>query len=165
MANITYNIDDYAKALANLFADTEEIVKKAVYAGADVVADAIRANLNGIPVQEGEDGNPPYARPGEKLHGISSRQKSDLINAFGLAPMESKGDYINTKAGFDGYGSVKTKKYPRGVPNAMLMRSVESGTSFRDKHPTVRPAVTRTRKRAQQEMDDTINKEIEKRME
>lgn len=165
MANISCDIDEYAKALANLFKDSEEICKRAVYAGADVVANAIKQNLNSIPVEEGENGLPPYAGEGEKLHGVSRRQKADLINAFGLAPMKEEGDYINTKAGFDGYGSVKTKKYPQGVPNAMLMRSVESGTSFRDKHPTVRPAVNRSRKAAQAKMDETINQEIEKRME
>lgn len=47
----------------------------------------------------------------------------------------------------------------------MLMRSVESGTSFRKKHPVVRPAVTRSRKQAQAKMGETIDEEIAKRME
>ena len=79
--------------------------------------------------------------------------------------MEESGDCVNTKAGFDGYGSVKTKKYPKGVPNSMLMRSVESGTSFREKHPTVRPAVNKTRKQAQKIMEEEIDRQIRQRME
>lgn len=165
MAKIDFDTDGYMKAIESLSADTEEIVKSAIYKGADVVANAIRQNIQAIPIQEGDNGLPPVARDGEKLYGISRRQKADLLAGFGLSPMEESGDYVNTKAGFDGYGSVKTKKYPRGVPNAMLMRSVESGTSFRDKHPTVRPAVNRSRKAAQAKMDETINQEIEKRME
>lgn len=165
MANISCDIDEYAKALASLWKDSEEICKRAVYAGADVVANAIKQNLNSIPVEEGPNGLPPYAGEGEKLHGVSRRQKADLINAFGLAPMKNEGDYINTKAGFGGYGSVKTKKYPKGVPNAMLMRSVESGTSFREKHPTVRPAVNKTRKQAQKIMEEEIDRQIRQRME
>ena len=165
MAKIDFDADGYMKAIESLSADTEEIVKSAIYKGADVVANAIRQNIQAIPIQEGDNGLPPVARDGEKLYGISRRQKADLLAGFGLSPMEESGDYVNTKAGFDGYGSVKTKKYPRGVPNAILMRSVESGTSFRDKHPTVRPAVNRSRKAAQAKMDETINQEIEKRME
>lgn len=165
MAKIDFDADGYMKAIESLSADTEEIVKSAIYKGANVVANAIRQNIQAIPIQEGDNGLPPVARDGEKLYGISRRQKADLLAGFGLSPMEESGDYVNTKAGFDGYGSVKTKKYPRGVPNAMLMRSVESGTSFRDKHPTVRPAVNRSRKAAQAKMDETINQEIEKRME
>lgn len=165
MANIYCDIDEYAKALANLWKDSEEICKRAVYAGADVVANAIRQNIQAIPIQEGDNGLPPVARDGEKLYGISRRQKADLLAGFGLSPMEESGDSINTKAGFDGYGSVKTKKYPKGVPNAMLMRSVESGTSFREKHPTVRPAVNKTRKQAQKIMEEEIDRQIRQRME
>ena len=166
MASIEFDgIDEYAKRLSILWKDSEEICKRAVYEGANVVANAIRSNLDSIPVQEGENGLPPYANEGEMLYGVSRRQKADLIDAFGLAPIKNEQDYINTKAGFDGYGSVKTKKYPKGTPNAMLMRSVESGTYFRKKHPVVRPAVNRSRKPAQAKMDETINQEIEKRME
>lgn len=166
MAKIDFKgIDDYANALGKLWKDSEEIIKKAVYDGAEIVADEIKKGLNDIPIQEGDNGLPPFAKDGEMLDGISRRQKADLIKGFGLAPMENKSDYINTKAGFDGYGSVKTKKYPKGLPNALLMRSVESGTTFRKKHPVIRTAVNRSRKRANEKMDETINSEIEKRME
>ena len=103
--------------------------------------------------------------PKNKLTGISRKQKQDLIAGFGLSPMEDSGDFINTKAGFEGYGSIKTKKYPKGTPNAMLMRSVESGTSFREKRPTVRPAVNRAKKRAQEAMEKELDKQIKERME
>lgn len=166
MASIEFEgIDEYAKRLSALWKDSEEICKRAVYEGANVVANAIKANLDSIPIQEGESGLPPVAHEGEKLYGVSRRQKADLIAGFGLAPIKNDQVYINTKAGFDGYGSVKTKKYPKGVPNSMLMRSVESGTSFRKKHPVVRPAVTRSRKQAQAKMGETIDEEIAKRME
>lgn len=165
MAKIDFDADGYMKAIESLSADTEEIVKSAIYKGANVVANAIRQNIQAIPIQEGDNGLPPVARDGEKLYGISRRQKADLLAGFGLAPMEESGDFLNTKAGFDGYGSVKTKKYPKGVPNAMLMRSVESGTSFREKHPTVRPAVNKTRKQAQKIMEEEIDRQIRQRME
>lgn len=160
MAKIDFKgIDDYAKALGTLWKESENIVKKAVYEGADVVANEIKQGLRSIPVDErvGTEENPAT--------GVGRRQKADLIDGFGLSPMENKDGYINTKAGFDGYGSIKTKKYPKGQPLAMLMRSVESGTSFRKKTPVIRKAVTRARKTAEAKMAETVETEIKKIME
>lgn len=165
MAKIEFgDIDAYAKKLGILWKDSRTIIENAVYKGAEVVADEIKEGLKGIPVEEGGNGLPPYAEEGEVLKGVSRRQKADLIENFGLSPMRDDGDFINTKAGFDGYGSVKTKAYPKGLPNALLMRSIESGTSFRKKHPTVRPAVNRARKRANEAIGKRLDSEIEKLM-
>lgn len=166
MAKIEFaQIDEYAQRLGILWKSQRKIIESAVYQGADVVADEIKKGLLEIPIQEGENGLPPVAHKGEMLTGVSRRQKGDLIDGFGLAPMESNGDYVNTKAGFDGYGSVKTKEYPKGTPNAMLIRSIESGTSFRKKNPVVRPAVNRARKRAIKAMQEELDKQIKSRME
>ena len=153
-------IEEYANRLSSLFKDTEGIVRKAVFRGASVVADEIKSGLKAIPTirnnEIGTESNP--------ISGVTKKQKSDLIEAFGLAPIENKRGYIQTKAGVDGYGSVPTKKYPNGVPNAMLMRSVESGTSFRKKTPVFRPAVNRAKERCITEMKKTIDEELGKIM-
>lgn len=163
MAKIDFKgIDEYADRLSILFKDSEEMIKKAVYAGAALVADEIKQGLQEIPIEEGPDGLPPVGTADNPLKGVSRRQKADLIQGFGLAPMEEDNGYINTKAGFDGYGSVKTKKYPKGVPNAMLMRSIESGTSFRKKHPVIRKACTRARKKAEEAMKQAVEEELKK---
>lgn len=163
MAKIEFKgIDEYAKVLAALGNESEEIVKSAVYKGAAIVADEIKSGINSIPIQEGNNGLPPVGTPENKLYGISRKQKGDLMDSFGLAPMENDGDYIQTKAGVDGYGSIPTKKYPGGVPNVMLMRSIESGTSFRDKHPVFRQATNRARKRAEEAMKNEIDNQMQK---
>ena len=163
MAKIEFKgIDEYAKVLATLGNESEEIVKSAVYKGAAIVADEIKSGINSIPIQEGNNGLPPVGTPENKLYGISRKQKGDLMDSFGLAPMENNGDYIQTKAGVDGYGSIPTKKYPGGVPNVMLMRSIESGTSFRDKHPVFRQATNRARKRAEEAMRNEIDNQMQK---
>lgn len=141
-------LDEYAEKLASLYKDSERLTKEAVYAGASVVADSIKSGLKSLPVD-----NNSHASKDNMLKGITRRQKADLIDAFGLAPIENDGEYINTKAGFDGYGQTKSKKYPNGLPNALLMRSVESGTSFRKKTPVIRKAVNSSRKAAVQAMD------------
>lgn len=163
MAKIEFKgIDEYAKVLAALGNESEEIVKSAVYKGAAIVADEIKSGISSIPIQEGNNGLPPVGTPENKLYGISRKQKGDLMDSFGLAPMENDGDYIQTKAGVDGYGSIPTKKYPGGVPNVMLMRSIESGTSFRDKHPVFRQATNRARKRAEEAMKNEIDNQMQK---
>lgn len=163
MAKIEFKgIDEYAKVLATLGNESKEIVKSAVYKGAAIVADEIKSGINSIPIQEGNNGLPPVGTPENKLYGISRKQKGDLMDSFGLAPMENDGDYIQTKAGVDGYGSIPTKKYPQGVPNVMLMRSIESGTSFRDKHPVFRQATNRARKRAEEAMRNEIDNQMQK---
>lgn len=166
MAKIDFKgIEEYSKMLENLFGDTEKVVRKAVYEGAAIVADEIKAGLKSLPIEEGDNGLPPVGTPEHKISGVSRRQKGDLIDSFGLAPIENDGGYIQTKAGVNGYGSIPTAKYPKGVPNATLMRSIESGTSFRNANPVFRKAVNRSRKRCEQKMAETIDKEIEKIME
>lgn len=161
MAKINFKgVEKYVNKLELL--QKNEVIKKAVYRGGEVVAEAIKEGLKQLPIEEGENGLPPMGSEENPLHGVSRKQKRDLIESFGLAPMEDEKGYINTKAGFDGYGSIKTKKYPKGVPNSMLMRSVESGTSFRKKHPVIRPAVNKSRKKAEEIMEQTVNEELKK---
>ena len=165
MAKIEFKgIDEYAKVLSTLEDESEEIIKSAVYKGAALVADEIKKGIKGLPIEEGDNGLPPMGDSQHKLTGVSRRQKADLIDSFGLAPIQNDNDYIQTKAGVDGYGSIPTKKYPSGVPNVMLMRSIESGTSFRQKNPIFRKATNRAKKRAQEIMGKEVDEQIEKRM-
>ena len=165
MAKIEFKgIDEYAKVLATLKNESDAILKSAVYKGAALVADEIKKGLKSLPIQEGENGLPPMGTSDNPITGVSRRQKADLIDSFGLAPIENDNGYIQTKAGVDGYGSIPTKKYPKGVPNAMLMRSIESGTSFRKKHPIFRQATNRARKRAEEAMRNEVDIQIKKIM-
>ena len=152
--------DEYAIKLSRLGREMEGIAKKAIYEGASIVADEIKSNLNSIPTEKFR-----HLRNGDKFVGVPERHKEDLINSFGITPIERdrQGNW-NTKIGFDGYGSIPTKRYPQGVPNQLLARAIESGSSIRVKTPFVRPAVNRTRKKVQQKMNEVIDKEIEQLM-
>ena len=74
--------------------------------------------------------------------------------------MQNENGYINVKLGFDGYNSVKTKKYPKGQPNALIARVTESGSSYRTKTPFIRPAVRATKKAAEQAGQAKIDERI-----
>lgn len=164
MAKIDFKgIDEYSKVLETLGNESERIIQSAVYKGAALVADEIKQGIKSLPIEEGNNGLPPLGTAEHKLTGVSRKQKGDLLDSFGLAPIQNDGGYIQTKAGVDGYGSIPTKKYPQGVPNVMLMRSIESGTTFRQKNPIFRKATNRARKRAEQAMSKEIDEQLEQR--
>lgn len=159
MARITFKRgSEYALKLQQLERHfmKDEPLEKAVKAGAEIVADKIRDNLNALPEEE-------FRRlgEGETFSGLPEGQKRDLQDSFGLTPIEKdKNGFIHTKAGFDDYGSFPTKAYPEGIPNQLLARSVESGSSVRQKTPFVEPAVKATRKQAVEAMNDVIEDEL-----
>lgn len=167
MARITVKgVDEYAEKLKRLSKNSDIIMKKSVYNGADIVADAMKKGLESIPVEEGEiPGLPPYGTAEKKVYGLSRRQKADLIQGFGISKFENTNGYINVKIGFDGYGSVKTKRHPNGMPNVMLARAITSGSSFRKKNPILRKKVTESKEKAIEKMSDTIDEELRKEFE
>lgn len=152
-------IDNYLNKLENLDLTAPEAIGKAIYQGADIVADAIRTNIQNLPVDD---------RPGikDKITGLKSIQKKALLakGTFGLSPSRNDHGYINVKAGFDGYNTLKTKKYPQGQPNAMIARTFESGNSFTKKIPFVAPAVRATKDAAELKMAQIIDAETSKIM-
>ena len=165
MAKITFpGLAAYGEALRQLeasFAGNNDILERAVAAGASVVADSIRAHLQALPEDEYR-----YLADGDKFAGVPQGQKKDLIDSFGLTPIDrDKNGFVHTKAGFDGYGSHPTKAYPQGIPNQLLARAVESGSSVRQKIPFVRPAVKASQKQALEAMDGVIDEETRKIME
>lgn len=149
-------IDTYIKQLNKLQAATKDgVIRKTVYAGAAVVADAVRATIQALP--EGKES--------EAIFGvITPAQKRGLLEGFGISRMRDDDGFVNVKLGFDGYNSVKTKKYPDGQPNALIARAVNSGTSFRKKTRFVDKAVNASKKTAEAAMDAACSREIEKIM-
>ena len=157
MAKMTFKAgDDYMLKLSRLGARSDAIAKKALYAAADIVTDAVRDNLESLPTDRYR-----YLEKDEKFTGVPSGLKRDLLDSLGITPVDTdkNGDW-NVKVGFDGYGSFPTKKYTKGVPNQMLARSIESGSSVRVKTPFVRPAVRATKKAAIGAMQKVIDQAI-----
>lgn len=158
MAKITFpGLKDYELMLSRLEGATDDMIGRAVYAGAGIVADAVKQGIQSLPVVTGygTDTNP---LPG----GVTAAQKAGLLDGFGISKLQDDGGYLNVKLGFDGYNRTRTEKYPQGQPNQLVARGVESGTSWKQKKPFIRPAVTRSRKPAEAEMKRVIDEEIEK---
>lgn len=152
-------IDNYIKQLNKLQQSTKDgVVGKTVYAGAAVVADSVRRAIQDLPVGDGR------AQGGGLVDTVTLPQKAGLLNGFGISRMKDDNGFVNVKLGFDGYNSTRTEKYPRGQPNALIARSVNSGTTFRKKTKFVDKAVNSARKAAETAMDAACSREIEKIM-
>lgn len=135
MPKITFKAgEEYSLKLSRLAGASDGIAKKAIYEGAKVAATAIKNQLRKV---------------------VSDQATGDLEDSLGISPMkqEETGDW-NAKIGFDGYDR-------KGVPNVLKARVLESGTSTRQKHPFVRPAVNASKAQAVKAMEESIDKSIE----
>lgn len=158
---------------------SEGLLEATVYPGAGLIADEIRKAIEALPVIDmtvKEDGS---AKVGGKQHarkdtskgktrkgapaGVTKVEKEGLLEwasgtGMGLAPMRTDKNFLNTKVGFNGYNKHITPNYPKGHPNAMIARSVESGTSFRRKTPFIAPTVRAFRNEAESLMAKEFDK-------
>ena len=162
MAKISFKgLEDYELRLSKLAnrKETERIAGRAIYEGAAIMADEIKAGIKSLPVVTGY-GTEQNPLPG----GVTATQKKGLIDGLGIAPMQDDKGFLNVKIGFDGYNRTKTEKYPQGQPNQLVARGVESGTSWKQPYPFVKPAISRARKQVEKRMAEIIDEEIEKLM-
>ena len=150
--------DEIESMLSKLGANSVNTGKKAVREAADIVADRVRSNLDKLP----EDAFRKLSK-GEEFSGVPKSQKKNLLDSMGITPVGVTDDgTINVKVGFQGYGIYPSKKYPKGLPNQLLARVVESGSSIRKKTPFVRPAINQTETKAIEKMQEVITREIDK---
>lgn len=157
--------DEYLAKMRNLSASAQDrVCGRAIYAGASVAADAVREELKALPVAEHE-GRSWFGTAEHPAVGPSPEQKQGLLDSLGISPMADDGkNFLNVKIGFDGYNSLKSKRWPKGQPNQMIARTVERGTSFMTGTPFMKRAASRARKRAKAAMITTAEREIEKIM-
>lgn len=138
MARFSFS-DDIYNMFDDLISKSNDAINKALYEGAGIVADEVRKNLNALPTEKWH-----HVENGEKIK-LSSRDKTEMADHFGIARYSVEAGVHQTHIGFSGYTQMKTKKYPNGIPIQMLARSIESGTSFRQRQPFVRSAVYKVR--------------------
>lgn len=145
--------DEYMAKLNELQANTTSLIKRAVYDGAAVVANEVRASIEALP---STDRNPPKG----ELLGVLDYEKEGLLEGLGLSGMKNDDGFIYTHVGFEGYNRLKSKKYPKGHPNSMIARSIESGSSVRAKHPFMRKALQNAKAKAINAMAARLDEDI-----
>jgi HK97 gp10 family phage protein len=144
----TQGLDKYVAQLERLGKKTDTVISEAVYEMAKVVADEVKANLIALPSVPDTEGLKAFASEPQQKIPITKAQKWGLVHSFGIASLRNEGGFIHVKIGFDGYNEVQTKTFPKGQPNALIARSIESGSSTREKTPFLRPALAAARKQA-----------------
>lgn len=155
--------EEYALKLSKLQSGTKKVADKAIYRAAGIVADQVKANIEAMPAVSDAENINAFKKKGKSK--LTKRQKQGLIRSFGITgiEMDSKG-YYNRKLGFDGYNDIVTRKYPKGQPNQLIARVVESGSSYMDKNPFIRPAVNATRAKAKEAMQQVIDDSMKEMM-
>lgn len=148
-------LDEYLAQLGNLEFEAPDMIGKAIYPGAKLVADGIREAIRALPIDN---------TPGRVMNGVRTVEQTGLLEGLGVATMQNDNGYFNVKIGMDGYNRQITEKYPNGHPNAMVARSIESGTSFMQRIPFINNTTRRLKKAAEKVMADTIDKEIKSTM-
>lgn len=143
-------IDSFIKDINELAGDSEGICKMAVYDGAAVVADAVKANINALPTRVNK-----FVPKGHQARGATANEKAALISGFGISRMRANGT-VDVSIGFDGYMET-------GKPISMIARSIESGTSWLQKMPFVNKGIASSRGAAEAAMQKRFDEEIKKR--
>ena len=150
-------LDEYLVKLSAMeHSSKEEICGKAIYEGAGIVADSIRAELSNLPTDE------RFGTTEAPAQGIKAIQKEGLLHSLGITSMKDDGHgFLHVKVGFDGYNRVVTKKWPRGQPNQMVARAAASGTTWLMKYPFTKKAVSSVRKKVLKTMETSVSKSID----
>lgn len=133
------------------------IAKMTVYDGARVMADEIRRETGALPADQER-----YLSAGEKYAVITRRDRNDLAKHLGITKITNSGSGTRAVIGFAGYGSRKTHKYKKGLPMAMLARSLMKGTIVRNKSAFIDRAVSAASEKAQDAMVKTAEAAIAK---
>lgn len=154
--------DDYLLLLRKLDANVVDVTNKALYEGTKIMADALKGNIQSLTAVNELENLKAYRKKGKMQ--LSEKQKQGLLNSMGVAPFINEGTFITSSVGFDGYNEIKTKKYPKGQPNLLIARILESGSSYMDKTPFIRKTINRNRKTVEEEMRKVYEEEIEKIM-
>lgn len=155
-------LDEYMKQLESLTKDITGTLKRGVYDAADVIADAVRSQINALPAVDDIEGLIGWQQKRPTV--LTKKQKAGLLSGLYLAKMRTEANRVDTKLSFTGYNNVKTKKYPQGQPNAMIAAAVESGSSAHRKTPFIRTTANKVKSQAVAAMRDTIDADIKKIM-
>lgn len=132
----TDGIDELGSMLARLGDRAQDVASGALFDGAGIVADAMKAAIGSIVtepfnyVADPDSVGKRYASPDEK---------AALVGKSGIAKFDKSGEDVNTLIGISGQAGYATVG---GKPKAvrLIARSINSGTSFMHKQPVFRKA-------------------------
>lgn len=140
--------------LSRMHDKAEGLCKKALFEGAKVLADAMKAEIEALPTDD--RGRHVEAGSTDVLQGPRAQQKAGLLASFGVAPFRNSNGTWETHLGFDGRNDIQTARWPGGQPNSMVARSVNAGTYFMRANPFIDRTRSQHAKAAKAAMEETI---------
>lgn len=175
--------DELLRKMDKLPDKAAKIAAEALYEGADVMADAVSRAVQGIATEEFH-----YAKGGETRMPSPEEKAIVMNQRRGISKFKNNGTVISTKVGVssDGYSKITWNhaksgtrtKYKIGMggkatgsqsqegkssglsakPVAVIINSIEHGTSFMKKQPFMRKAIQQTKGAAMAAIDAGIKK-------
>lgn len=142
MAKVNIKLpDEFLKKLSSLGERTDEVAKKALTEGGEIILARTRANLIGV--------------IGKNLKG-ESRSTGQLVSSLGLSPVmvDRNGNY-NIKIGFDEYRD-------DGSSNAGVANIIEYGKHGQPAKPFLAPAKRQVGNQTLERMKQVIEEEMTK---
>lgn len=144
-------LDQYLSQLENLEFRADGMAGMAIYEGAKIVADTIKANLQAMPTSK------PERVPDGTRRNPWPSEKAGMVAGLGISKKATDGSFINVKIGMHGYNELER-------PNVVVMRSFEAGNSFCKRLAPVSRAVRASRGAAEEAIKAKIEEEIQKTM-
>lgn len=145
MAKIEFpGMAEYMKQLTELGRDAPKLINGALYDGAKVLADAVRKEI-------------------DSLTKLDPRDRQGLKDGMGIARFWSRDGITMTKIGWSGYNAWKTRRWPKGKPNALVARSQIRGTSWIHPNKFTSRAVKKARDSSISAMRDRLDRDLEAR--
>ena len=142
MAKVNIKLpDDFLKKLSTLGDRTDEVAKRALTEGGEIILARVRVNLIGV--------------IGKNLKG-ESRSTGQLVSSLGLSKVlvDRNGNY-NIKIGFDEYRD-------DGSSNAGVANIIEYGKHGQPAKPFLAPAKRQVGNQALERMTQVIEEEMKK---
>lgn len=140
-------LDNYTKQWGEMSENIGKINDEALYVGAEIIADAIRAEIPNIP----------------SSCLLNERERDDLQKSLYIKNFEHKDGGVLTHISFGGYNNWDWKKYSEsGIPALLIARSICAGSSLRKgKCDFVTQALKGCKDKVETEMNKVINDRLE----
>ena len=147
-------MDELLRRMDKLGEKAQGVASGALYEGAGVVADSISQAVHGIATE------PFRYATGGRTRKPSPEEKAALVQARkGVAKFRKTRISVNTSVGMQnsGYANVNGKTKP--VP--LIANSINSGTSFMQKQPFMRKAMSQAKGKAMQAIEEGLRKRLD----
>lgn len=142
----TEGLEELNRTLAQLGEKAQDVASGALFKGAGVVADAMKAAVNSIACEPQRPKNRPPAKTPARLP--TPAEKAAVVDKTGIAKFRKENGEVNTLIGVTGNAGYAMVNGHR-KPVRMIARAINSGTSFMKKQPVFRRAKSMSTSQAQ----------------